>query len=80
MAAEDWLPDCFDPYDEDEYGDGAVTCKFCGEDGLMWEEARGLHNRKRWVLVDERGDIHDCPKRPGAAPSDEFDDLDAPVD
>jgi len=63
MAAEDYISDFFDDYENE------VECKFCGIGPLQWEECRGAHNRKKWVLIDEDGNIHDCR---GAATSDEF--------
>jgi hypothetical protein len=48
-----------EPPDDWQNEDG-ITCKFCGENYLTWEEVRGPHNRKHWVLVNEKGDIHDC--------------------
>lgn len=50
----------YDGFDEDDLHE--VRCKYCRERGLYWEEARGEHNRKKWVLVDEDGNIHDCRK------------------
>lgn len=55
----------------DGFDEGAiheVRCKFCKEHWLYWEEVRGEHNRKKWVLLDEDGNIHDC-RRP-VKPSD----------
>lgn len=65
MAAEDYLP--FD-FCEDDI-DFFVTCKNCNKPALSWEEVRGRYNRKKWVLVDGAGDIHDCR---GAASAEEF--------
>ena len=59
----------FDSYDGDE---GTITCKRCGADELHWEEARGEHNEKRWVLMECTGQIHVCPNAPSAASADEF--------
>jgi hypothetical protein len=65
----------FNPLDpnlfDDEHSDypGSVCCKFCGYGPFEWQEARGEKNRKRWVLVDVAGNIHDC--RSVAGP-DEF--------
>lgn len=58
------------PSDEqmDAYGEDLelteVRCRYCCERGLRWEETRGNMNRKKWVLVDEDGSIHDCRKPP----------------
>ena len=71
MAAEDYLPDAlFGSYAEE----GTITCKRCGADDLHWEEARGEHNEKRWVLLEFDDSVHCCPNAPGAASADEFDD------
>lgn len=48
-----------------------VRCKLCGVRGLIWEEARGEHNRKKYVLTDEDGNIHDC-RNPVVAPLSDF--------
>lgn len=59
--------------DEDEYQDAEeVRCKHCRERDLFWEEARGDHNRKKRVLVDEDGNMHDCPafRKPVASDED----------
>ncbi len=58
MLARYGYPDDEMPEPEDE-----VVCKFCDTPYLRWEEARGEHNRKTWVLVDMGGRIHDCRKR-----------------
>jgi hypothetical protein len=40
-------------FDQDH--ESVVTCKYCGEDGLTWEQgSRG------WKLVDEGGNDHIC--------------------
>lgn len=63
MSAEDWMPDYFDSYDEED-----AYCKFCDCDGLHWEEtATG------WRLFDDEGSLHDCRNEPAGA--DEFEDL-----
>lgn len=57
-------PDAFDAECAEEYGDrdeNEVRCKACGARDLFWEEARGEHNRKCWVLVTGEGDVHRCP-------------------
>lgn len=62
-------PDAFDMEYECEYGSRdeiETRCKYCCERGLFWEEARGEHNQKKWVLVDEDGNIHACKKGPYA--------------
>lgn len=57
-----------DEYEAYEMPDAVgVECKFCGCDGLHWEEFG-----RRWMLFDEDDVLHDC--RTGAA--DDFDDLD----
>jgi hypothetical protein len=40
MAVEDWI-DVAEPPDDWQNEDG-ITCKFCGENYLTWEEVRGL--------------------------------------
>jgi hypothetical protein len=69
MAADDWCPRDA-PWDEDDCG---IVCKYCGQGELEWEEARGERNEKRWVLVDYKGDIHNC-RAIGPASIDEFED------
>lgn len=60
------MGDMADDYDWGDLYDGdeerEVRCKFCRKRDLFWQEGRGEHNRKKWVLVDEYGDIHDCRK------------------
>ncbi len=58
------MSDDFSGYDEDErYAEeNEIRCKYCRKRDLLWQEGRGEHNRKKWVLVDENGDIHDCRK------------------
>lgn len=69
--------DAFDLDEWDGYGDpdrddgykGEKACKFCRAGPLEWQEARtNPGNRKKWVLIDPHGAIHDC--RRAAAPSD----------
>ena len=79
MSEDDWGLDLFDAYDDPGNEDG-TACKYCGEDGLEWGEVFDGHDRKRWRLFDQRGEIHNCRKRPGPGAPDEFEDLDAPVD
>lgn len=68
MAVEDWV-DFSDDWDETEPRER--DCWRCGAEELHWEEARGPHNEKRWVLVERSGSIHCCPEvRPAEA--DEF--------
>ena len=55
-----------------EHDYSGKVCKRCGADELYWEEARGPHNRKRWVLMERTGQIHVCPDAPSAAAADEF--------
>lgn len=69
------VPDAFDREYEEEYGDqdeSEVRCKHCGERDLFWEEARGPHNRKRWVLVTGEGEIHKCPAYRAEATAADF--------
>lgn len=48
--------DDLDWFDFDEYYEGAdVSCKYCGERGLMW-----FQQRDGWRLFDEHGELHSC--------------------
>lgn len=67
MLIDRMLDDYDGGYDEQD-----ITCKLCGADELAWEEARGEHNRKRWVLVERNGSVHACPNAPSAADANEF--------
>ena len=60
MAAEDY----FDPYDFDEDDEDGIVCKYCGESQLEWQQVRDQHNRKRWILIDTDGNVHDCKMYP----------------
>ena len=63
MAAEDWIDDWF-PEDDERGVD--ITCKFCGKDGLLWDECRGV-----WRLYDlSTGEYHNCPERSRADASE----------
>lgn len=42
-------------------------CKYCGEDGLHWEEIGG-----RWYLFDEEEARHTCGPDLRPSPADEF--------
>lgn len=51
-------------YDEEQdcyYGPGRQNpiCKFCGKSDLRWQKTIG-----RWILYEQNGKIHDCPKHP----------------
>ena len=35
-----------------------VTCKYCGESGLTWEDDNG-----RWVLLHANGRVHKCKNK-----------------
>lgn len=57
---------------DDEFDDG-IACKYCHEAGLEWVEARiQPGNQKKWQLVDEDGNIHECRS---VAQDHEFEDL-----
>lgn len=73
MAAEDWLN-----LDDFEIEGSNTVCKRCGANDLHWEEARGPHNRKRWVLMEWNEEIHICPDAPRAASADEFPTIEPP--
>ena len=62
MAIEDWID--FSYLDEDYDPEADITCKFCGQQGLMWERGVDEHNRKRWHLLDQEGNIHECRAAP----------------
>lgn len=70
MAVEDYFD--FSELDTE----GEIECKYCGADELHWEQARGPHREKRWVLMEENGAIHCCPNCPSLAPAraEEFTD------
>lgn len=70
----DELERFFDRVDrEDLEDDAGIECKHCGLDLLYWEEGRGEHNRKRWVLIDSRtGEPHNCIAYASSATADEF--------
>jgi hypothetical protein len=69
--ADEAIDRLFDDYDGG-YDEQDITCKRCGADELYWEEARGEHNEKRWVLMEYNGSVHVCPNAPSAADADEF--------
>lgn len=52
--AYDSDPDRFRLDDLDEQ-DGEIACKYCGEEGLHWEETDD-----GWRLFDYEGDQHVC--------------------
>lgn len=66
--------DLFDDLDFTDLAD-EYTCKYCNADDLHWEEARGAHNKKSWVLCEDDDTIHHCPGMPSAASADEFNTL-----
>lgn len=57
----------YDPSDFDDPPE--VTCKFCGKQGLSWDEYRG-----RWVLINKAGNPHQCS--PAALRARVLDDFD----
>lgn len=54
-----------DPVFFDAGGTHSVTCKFCGEEGLKWEETH-----KGFILVDEDHDQHFCCENRSTAKQD----------
>lgn len=65
-------PDAFDMGDADERAEPAdVTCRFCGQDGLYWQETWDAGGRPRPKLY-ENGKPHVC--KPSA---DDFDEVPA---
>lgn len=68
----DWADD-FSSWADDQLDREPKFCDFCGYGPLEWAEIRGLHNRKKWALFTDRGEIHNCRV---ADPDEEFEDLD----
>lgn len=78
------LDDCFDHWGdaESEWQDDEpklVSCKYCQTENLVWEEARGEHNEKRWVLMTYFGEPHACRAFPQQLSPDQVKDLFADV-
>ncbi len=63
-------------YEEDEEfpDDEEIRCKYCHERYLHWEEGRGEHNQKVFMLLNEDGSAHNCPAY-AKATADEFKDF-----
>ena len=63
------LPDYLDkidlsPEDDSETRSIQKACKFCGKNGLQWEDDNG-----KWILIDSKsGEIHKCSKLRGSRP------------
>lgn len=59
MAAEDWIFDMLDPWEEEPYyaGTQRKTCDYCGQDNLHWEQSSRDH---KWRLHDHTGRTHRC--------------------
>ena len=57
--------------EESDHDRKEVRCNRCRERGLYWREVRNAYRRVRWILVDEDGNPHNCPKR-NTASIDEF--------
>ena len=55
---------CFD-YDGPlyDYG-GTIQCKYCGEEDLHWG-AIGDRRKKKYRLLNSKGEIHECPEYSG---------------
>lgn len=61
----------FDNLPDDENECDEITCKFCGEAGLIWS-----HDGRRWYLTDEDCNEHKCDDSSRVARlADDFDDI-----
>lgn len=70
------MGDMADMYDygywPDDLDPPEVACKFCGKQGLTWDNSRG-----RWMLINEAGNPHRCnPATLRAKVRDEFETID----
>jgi hypothetical protein len=67
-----WIDDNIDRLTDEDDSAYTRSCSRCGAFELHWEEARGDHNRKRWVLMEADGSIHCCSDTWSAATPSDF--------